>query len=451
MIQLELTDLAYGGDAVGRHQGLAIFVPGGIAGETVEVEVVEERRGYARARLVKLLKPSPDRVTPPYPELGESGGFQWQHIAYNAQLQWKTHIVRELLARIGRFRDPQVELTIGMPDGSDIWKYRTVAQFSVGHDGAVGFNRVSSHDVLDMPDCPIVHPFLNEIYIKTREWILKKWGKGADEFIGRFTIRVASVASPDATSTKSSQGQAMLTVEARNLNQPDAQENWRHYGEEIMATIPALAGIVILHAPGERGHVILGQDYIIDQILGKRFRISAESFFQVNGAQTPVLVEKVITALQPQHRDAILDGYSGVGLFTMFIAPRVSRMAAIESQPSAVADARANVAMNNLSGISIIEGTVERVLGKLIYNGQRFDGVLLDPPRAGCHPKALQSILNMKPRVIVYVSCDPSTLARDLAILSGGGYRLTSAQPIDMFPQTSHIETIAVLKRAANI
>lgn len=447
-LELELTDLAYGGDAVGRYQGLAIFVPYGIAGERVRVAITEERRGYARARLLEVLRPSPDRVTPPYPELGESGGFQWQHIAYPAQLAWKARIVRELLIRIGKFANPPVQPTIGMPPEADSWRYRTVAQFAVAENGAIGFRRVGSHDVIDMPQCPLVHPALDAIYQEVRRWLLQRWGKDAWHYLDRFTIRIAAAAQlTPGIVLPPNRRPGLVTIEAAARPSPLEASEWQEAIGELMARAPTIVGVTVVRGIGARGRLTVGQDHIIEHILGRRFRISTESFFQVNAVQTPVLVEHTINQLQLQRRDMALDGYSGVGLFAIFLAQKVAHVTAVESHPAAVIDARVNCNLNNLTNVTVLDGTLERTLGQLAYRGQRFDVAIVDPPRAGCHPRALQGLINIRPRAIAYVSCDPSTLARDLAILRNGGFSLVNVQPIDMFPQTSHIETVSLLRR----
>lgn len=442
MIEIELTDLAHGGDAVGRYEGRAVFVPGGIPGELVRAEITEERRAYARARIVEILRASPDRVSPRYPDLSETGGFQWQHLAYPAQLIWKARILRQLLIRIGKVPNPPVQPTQGMPAGSDVWRYRTVAQFAVGLDGAIGFRKVASHDVLDMEACPIVHPVLDEVYQRMRAWLLNRWGDTVGQRVERFTVRVA--ASP-ATSEAA---QALLSVEARPAADLRDVNGPQGLAETLLAAIPGLAGVVIVGLAGGRGRVIVGQDHLIEQVLGHPFRISAGSFFQVNATQTPALVQRAIGLLHPRRTETILDGYSGVGLFSVFIAERAARVVAVESQPSAVADARVSSSLNNLANLTVIEGVLERVLGQLQHQNERFDAVLVDPPRAGCHPRALSTLAAMGPRALVYISCDPSTLARDIALVtSTGAYRLAAVQPVDMFPQTAHIESVSLLER----
>jgi 23S rRNA (uracil1939-C5)-methyltransferase len=448
IVELELTDLAYGGDAVGRYHGLAIFVPYGIAGERVRAAITEERRGYARARLLEVLQPAPERVTPPYPELGESGGFQWQHIAYDAQLVWKARIVRELLVRVGKFVDPPVQPTLGMPPEADPWRYRTVAQFAVAQDGAIGFRRTSSHDVIDMPQCPLVHPALDAVYQEVRQWLLQRWGNTACRYLERFSIRIAAAAQLGAGIVlPPNRRPALVTIEATTQPSGLGTSEWQQVIPDLMEQATTVVGVTVVRGAGVRGRLTIGQDHLVEHILGRRFRISTESFFQVNAVQTPVLAQHTIEQLQPQRRDMALDGYSGVGLFSVFLAQRVAHVTAVESHPVAVTDAQVNINLNNLTNVTVLDGTLERIIGQLAYRGQRFDLAIVDPPRAGCHPRALQGLLNIRPRAIAYVSCDPSTLARDLAMLRNGGFSLVNVQPIDMFPQTVHIETVSLLRR----
>jgi 23S rRNA (uracil1939-C5)-methyltransferase len=447
-IDVELTDLAYGGDAVGRYEGRVLFVPGGIPGERVRVEIVEERRGHARASLLEILRPAPERVESAYPLLTDSG-CQWQHISYPAQLTWKAHIVRQLLVRIGKQPDALVHPTIGMAPNLTPWHYRNIALFTVGPRGEVGFKLTESHDVQDLEECALLHPALDHIYQLVRARLHTYFGDSLGEMIQGFTIRGAigavSTTSIGGAPTEAKAVPTLLTVHAR----PGSLiENPQQLAQELMTISPAMVGVIIERVGGRYGRVFVGQEYLTDVILGRRFRVSADSFFQVNLAQTAVLVERALAMLEPQRSEIVLDGYSGVGLFSAFLAPRSARVIAIESQPSAVMDARASAALNNHNNITVLEGTLERILNQLHYRRERIDLALVDPPRAGCHPKALQALQTLAPRAICYVSCDPSTLARDIATLcSSGRYRLVAAQPIDMFPQTYHIECVALLAR----
>ncbi|MEO7000279.1 MAG: 23S rRNA (uracil(1939)-C(5))-methyltransferase RlmD, partial [Ktedonobacterales bacterium] len=449
------------GDAVGRHEGRAIFVAGGLPGELVRARFTRERGSYARAALVEVLRASPDRVAPRYPELADSGGFQWQHLAYPAQVAWKSRIVRQLLMRVGHFANPPVAPTLGMPAGADPWRYRTVAQFAIGPAGEIGFRRMESHTVIDMPTCPIVHPTLDALYQRVRGWLRSTWGEAAADYVERFTLRVA-IAAPGASGTTDVMGNpgnqrawdaysdaevGLLTLEARPGGALDAFGGPEAVGAAICEAAPALAGVVILGMAGGRGRVVVGQDFVHEHVLDRRFRISAGSFFQVNPTQTPTLVRTALAALRPQPGDWALDGYSGVGLFSLFLADHVAHVRAIESQPSAVANARASATLNGVSNVSITEGVLERTLGELRRQRERADIALVDPPRSGCHPRALTEIAALRPRALVYVSCDPSTLARDLRLICDAGYHLTSVQPVDMFPFTAHIECVALCER----
>ncbi len=450
-IDVELTDLAYGGDAVGRYEGRVLFVPGGIPGERVRVDIVEERRGHARATLLEILRPAPERVEPSFPLLTDCG-CQWQHIAYPAQLTWKAHIVRQLLVRIGKQPDaivhPAIGMSVGHTDGLSPWHYRNIALFSVGPAGEVGFKLTESHEVQDLEDCALLHPALDIVYQRVRSKLIKYFGDSLSEMIQGFTIRgaIGAVSAPGTNAVKAVP--TLLSLHARPGSMIEAPQQLAH---ELITIAPGIVGVIVERVGGRYGRVVAGQEFLTDTVLGRRFRVSADSFFQVNLVQTGVLIERAMQMLEPQRSDVTLDGYSGVGLFSTFLASRASRVIAIESQPSAVMDARANATLNNQNNITTLEGTLERILGQLHYRRERIDVALVDPPRAGCHPKALQALQILAPRNICYVSCDPSTLARDIATLcSGGRYRLVAAQPVDMFPQTYHIECLALLTRVGN-
>jgi 23S rRNA (uracil1939-C5)-methyltransferase len=448
-IDVELTDLAYGGDAVGRYEGRVLFVPGGIPGERVRVDIVEERRGHARADLLEILRPAPERVEPGYPLLTDCG-CQWQHIAYPAQLTWKAHIVRQLLVRIGKQPDAIVHPTLGMPNGLSPWQYRNIALFSVGPAGEVGFKLTDSHDVQDLEECALLHPALDMVYQRIREKLITYFGESLSEMMQGFTIRGA-IGTVNNNSADINAVKAVPTLLSLHARPGSQMEDPQQLANELMTVAPGMVGVIVERVGGRYGRVVAGQEFLTDMVLGRRFRVSSDSFFQVNLVQTAVLIEKVLQMMEPQRTEVALDGYSGVGLFSAFLAARAARVIAIESQPSAVMDARANATLNNQNNITTLEGTLERILGQLHYRRERVDIALVDPPRAGCHPKALQALQILGPRNICYVSCDPSTLARDIATLCGGGrYRLVAAQPVDMFPQTYHIECVALLARVGS-
>jgi len=277
-----------------------------------------------------------------------------------------------------------------------------------------------------------------------------RWGAEATGFTERFTVRVAAN-PPDAPSTDAAlNGYGLLTIETRRAGAFADADEMAALARAIQSEILGLAGVVVLGVPGSHGRIAAGSDCIFERVLNKTYRVSAGSFFQVNAAQTPILVREARVAAHLLPTDHLLDGYSGVGLFSLILADDVARVRAIESHPGAVADARANAAINHTSNVIATEGVLERMLGTLRSPRDRADVVLVDPPRTGCLPGALSEIQRLAPRTFVYVSCDPATLARDLRIMCENGYRLESVQPVDMFPFTTHIESVARCERIGN-
>ncbi len=364
---MQLDAMAYGGDALGRVEGKAIFVRGGIAGERVRVVVVQDHGHFARARVLEVLEPSPERVQPRCPHFGfeeetSCGGCAWQHLSYTAQLRWKTDIVREQLRRIGRLSDAPVRDTLPSPA---VWAYRNHAQFSVTPGGRLGFQAAGSNRVVPIDVCHIVQPPI-------LEWL-------------------------------QSAGRAQPGVRRVDVRFPEPH-----------SAIPT---------------------YRVKDVA---FCVSTESFFQVNTSLVETLVDLVLARLDLRGGETVLDGYCGVGLFARFVAPMAAKVIGIESSPGAVADARQN--LGPLGNVELHEGTVERVLATL---AEPVDVAVFDPPRAGCGLEVIRQVVARKIRRVVYVSCDPSTLARDARLLIEGGYRLMEVQPLDMFPHTFHIETVS--------
>ena len=404
--ELYLTAMAHGGEAIGRHEGKVIFVPYAIPGEEVLVEIVEERRRYARARLVEVLLPSPHRVKPPCLHFGRCGGCHWQHIAYRAQLDYKRQILCDQLARIGGLPEAPVRPTIPSPSP---WHYRNHIQFSVAEDGRLGFLAARSHRVVPIEECHILHPLLEEPLVALDL---------ALPGLRRLSLRAGV-----------NTGEQMVIFETAD-DEPPALE------------VDMPISCVLLLSDGTPVNLV-GSNYIFEEVAGRRFRISAASFFQVNTPVTERLIELVASYLDLMGGEVLLDAYCGVGTFGLSLAERVGQVIGIEENPFAVADADFNA--GELENVTLIEGRVEDVLPDL---DERIDVAILDPPRGGCEPEALQALSELAPSRIVYVSCDPATLARDVKRLSETGYVLVEAQPIDMFPQTYHLESVALLGRA---
>ena len=386
-LRLSLTDMAFQGGAIGRHDGQVVFAAYGIPGEEAIVQVERRSKDYLTGRVVEVLSPSPHRVEAPCPYFGTCGGCQWQHIDYSHQIELKAHIVADQLRRIGKFQEPVVLPTI---PAVETWNYRNHARFSAGRrHGDLGFTTPLRHRFLPIDRCLIMHPWINDVLERLQ-------GKcaGLHQVAVRYGVKT---------------GQALIHPSV----------------EEIDPSVPS------------------GQPWYEEELLGKRFRISGASFFQVNTLQAEVLAEVVRQRLALEPHQVLLDAYAGVGTFAVLLAPYVQQVIAVEESSSAVADAVINQA--GIDNITFYEGKVEAILPELT---QRPDAAILDPPRVGCHPQALAAVLVLAPARLVYVSCDPATLARDLRALCDGGYRLLEVQPVDMFPQTYHTEVVATLVTA---
>ncbi len=400
----QLTSIAHGGAALGRHEGKVIFVPYALPGEVVRVEVTDDRGRYAHARLLEVLEPSPDRVPPSCPYFGPQGcgGCQWQHIAYEAQLRYKATVVADQLARIGRLADPPVRPTLPDPAG---WAYRNQARFHPAPKGGLGFRTAASHRVVAVEQCLILHPLLVELYVSLD---LNLPGLCA------LTLRAGIATS-----------ERMVIFEMEGDEPPS-----------LTTDLPVSCVLLLSDGP----HVnLIGRNHLTETVAGRSYRISAPSFFQANTAQAEQLVRLVLEYLDLQGGETVLDGYCGVGLFTLPLAERAGLVMAVERDPPAVEDLLENTA--GVENVEIVEGPVGAVLADL--DGP-LDAVVVDPPRTGLEREALEGLVAARPARIVYVSCDPATLARDGRQLAQAGYRLVEVQPVDMFPQTYHVETVSL-------
>lgn len=382
-LRIQLTDMAYLGEALGRHDGQVVFVAYGIPGEEVLVELGKRKPGYLEGAVAEVLSPSSHRVTPPCPYFGACSGCAWQHIDYAYQLELKQRIVAEQLRRIGKLEGVPVAPTLASPSP---YHYRNQARFSVDAQGKLGFVRRHTRRFLPIEACLIMDSWIN---------------------------------------------QAMLRLQGRA---PGAHQVVVRYGVNT--------GNYLIHPGlGEGVGLETGQPYYEEVLGGRHFRISGASFFQVNIAQAEQMVGVVRDRLGLTGTQLLVDAYAGVGTFGALLAPQVAKIIAIEESAVALRDAEVNMA--GIANLELHQAKTEQVLPQL---KERPDAVILDPPRAGCHRQVLAALLELKPRRVVYVSCDPATLARDLAVLVAGGYGLLSVEPIDMFPQTYHIEAVATLE-----
>lgn len=405
--ELQLTAMAHGGSALGRHEGRVIFVPYTIPGETVRVELVEARTRWGRGRLLEILDPSPHRVEPPCPYFGpeKCGGCHFQQISYEAQAEYKRDVVVDQLARLGGLHDANVQEIIG---AAQPWAYRNHAQFSTTTEGQLGFLTADTHHVVPVEECLVLDPLLDEL----RAALDMEWPE-----LHRLSLRCGSAT-----------GDRMAVFE---LNQY----------EDFDIEVDFAVSCVILLADGE-AVVLMGNAYLEEQVAGRDYRISANSFFQVNTAGAEALVALVQQALAPTSSDTLLDLYCGVGLFGLSLADQVERVLGVEADPSAAADFRHNA--RGMDHVELIEGKAQSVLPRI---KEPVDLLLLDPPRSGAGQGIIDQVAHLKPRRIAYVSCDPATLARDARHLGESGFLLQEVQPVDLFPQTYHVEAVALFAR----
>ncbi len=414
-IELEIGSMAYGGEGVGRWQGKAVFVPYTMEGEQVTAEIIEDRGRYARARLVQVIAPAAQRVSPPCPHFGPDrcGGCSWQHVSYSAQLVFKAGIVRDQLTRIGRVADPLVRPPLGMDDP---WHYRNHVQLVAGADGLLAYQAAASHRSVVVTQCPIAHPWVASMVEAPAAGAAWRLPPG----LGGGWVRRAAPRAGIST------GQRLLVLEAGR--QP-----------------PLVRGVwpfAVAVEAGTRVIPLAGNPHLEERLGGRVFRYSPRSFFQVNSAQAERLVEVVSGYVEPQGDETLLDCFCGVGVFGLLLAGRVKRVIGVEESGSSISDARVNAA--GVVNVTFLHGQAQSVVPSL---AEPVHTVVLDPPREGCDPAVLKAIASLAPRRIVYVSCDPSTLARDVGRLAEAGYVLREVTPVDMFPQTYHIETVALLTR----
>jgi 23S rRNA (uracil1939-C5)-methyltransferase len=443
-LELVVDDLAFGGEAVGRVDGYVVFVRGGLPGDRLRVTVTETRGRYGRGTIEAVLTPSPDRVEPPCQYFGRCGGCRLQHLAYPAQLAFKEKQVRDCLTRLGGLPPFELRPIVAAPE---TYGYRNKMEFTIAGPGpVVGLHAAERYDVvLDIERCLLqsetMNALLDEFRRQVRERDLPVWDPRSERGLLRFvTVR-------EGRRT----GEAMVNVVAAA---PDVQAVMP-VAEALKARVPATAGVLLnvndkkaSVAIGSEEHLLLGGDQITESLDGVSFQISANSFFQTNTVQAERLFAIVAEACALRGHETVLDLYSGTGAISLLLARRATRVYGVELSAAAVADAGRNARANGIENCTFLPGEVRHVLPVLMREGVRADVIVADPPRAGFHPKALAAMAALAPERIVYVSCNPATLARDVGDLVRQGYRLEWVQPVDMFPQTPHIEAVARLSRA---
>jgi 23S rRNA (uracil1939-C5)-methyltransferase len=403
---VRLTGFAYGGDALGRlEDGRMVFVPFALPGERVRVELIEEKRGYARGHLVEVLELAPERIQPRCAHFSVCGGCHYQHLPYAAQLKAKSAILRDQLIRIGGIGDPPMGEIIAAPEP---YNYRNHIQFHLSVEGKLGYHLGRSKQVLAIQECHLPEPALSQI------WPLLDFEAMPE--IERISLRLG--AGDDV----------QLTLESDDLTPPELN----------VEDLP----VSVVHLSQGEALVLAGSASVMMEVRGRLFQVSAGSFFQTNTTMAGTMVGHVLSLLEVHQalglEKTLFDVYCGVGLFSAFIAPRVGRLIGIEASPSAAEDFAVN--LDEFDHIELYEAPAEMVLPGL---ADRPDAIIVDPPREGVDRRAMDGLLDLRPPLLIYVSCDPSTLARDAKRLLAAGYHLEQVTPFDLFPQTYHIESIS--------
>jgi 23S rRNA (uracil1939-C5)-methyltransferase len=441
---LTITDIGTQGEGIGKLDGFTVFVKGALPQEEVKALILKVNKSYAYAKLSEIITPSPKRVTPPCPIFGKCGGCSLQHLSYPSQLEFKRERVYQSLTRIGGFDNPTVLPAIGMDKP---FNYRNKAQYPVAEDAKglhIGFYAQASHRIIDCNTCLIGAESDTPILKAVRSLIERCNIPVYNGTTGKGLIRHILI----RTGKFSGEVMVCLVINAKRFNYTDALV-------KSLSGFPEIKSIV-LNFNQSRTNVILGDtcktvygnDYITDSIGSLKFRISALSFFQVNPLQTEKLYSTALDFCELTGNETVIDAYCGIGTISLFLAERAKKVYGIEIIPQAIANANENKVLNNISNAEFIVGKSEEAVPELYTkHGITPDTVVVDPPRKGCDTKLLDMLLTMQPQRIVYVSCDPATLARDLKILCNSAYTLVKAQPVDMFPHTTHTETVCLLSK----
>jgi 23S rRNA (uracil1939-C5)-methyltransferase len=459
---------------VGRVESFPLFVPDTAPGDVVDVRVTETQARFGRAEVTQIVTPAPDRATPACPYFGTCGGCHWQHLSPAAQLAAKTSMVREALEHLGHLSNPPVRPCYPSPE---VWHYRHKADFAVApaEEGFhLGFHGRTPYEIVDIASCPLLHPTLNQLLAAFRELLTEWSAPPGDPLPGRGTARhpfptfrnpKSEIRNPkwEAPPYDLRTGRGLVrgvslrvaagTGEATALLITGRREfpGKREFVARWRERCPALVGVAH-HARTRASQSPTGR--AVGEILGRPlweriedlyFQVSPTSFFQVNPALIPPLWETMEEGLCLTGREVVLDAYSGVGTLALRLARSARQVLGIEQDAGAVRDARASARRNNIYPFEALREPAETALPRLAADGQACAALVLDPPRRGCDPRVLRAALALRPPRIVYVSCDPATLARDLRTLTEGGYTLQFVQPFDFFPQTYHVECVAAL------
>lgn len=442
---VDIVDIGQGGVGIGKYEGFTVFVDGGLVQDKIKVKITKSKKNYAVGDIVEIIEKSPFRVERKCSEsLRQCGGCQIQELDYQKQLDVKTNEVKQVISRIGKLDDVVIHDTLGMEHP---FRYRNKAQFPIqkkDHMPVIGFYKKKSHDLISTDECIIQHE-VNDKIIKIIKTYIRAYNVSIyDEKTHKGLLRHL------VTKVGFTTGEVMIVLVANGKKLPYLKE----LASVLKENIPGFKTLVV-NVNTQKTNVILGKENIVaygdgmirDYIGELVFEISPLSFFQVNPLQTEVLYNKALEYANLGENDTVFDIYCGIGTISLFLAQKAKKVYGIEIVEDAIKDAKRNAKINNMDNVEFYVGKAEEVVPKMYKEGKRANVVVVDPPRKGCDEKVLDTIVSMEPDRVVYVSCNPSTLARDLAYLNERGYKCHEIQPVDMFPHSVHVENVAWLSK----
>ncbi|AQW25648.1 23S rRNA (uracil(1939)-C(5))-methyltransferase RlmD [Clostridium perfringens] len=444
----DIISQGYEGEGIAKIDNkYPIFIEGALKGEKVKVRIVKVNKNFAYGKLMEVLEASEERVNPPCAIYKRCGGCKLQHSSYKAQLDFKWDRVKDCVSKIGKLDPSIVKYPLGMENP---WRYRNKVQLPIGlinGEVKIGFFAPRSHDIIDMESCLIQDEIGDKVVKLTREWIEKfniRPYNVDGEYDEKGIVRHIMIRRGFITN------EVMVVLVTNGEKLPHKEE----FVDLMVKNIPGIKS-VIQNINSKKTNVILGlesktlwgEDTISDYIGDFRFNISPLSFFQVNPTQTEVLYGKALEYANLTGNEEVFDAYCGTGTITLFLSQKAKKVYGVEIIPQAIDNAWINAKENKVENVEFFVGESEVVIPDLINKGVKADVVVVDPPRKGCDKKLLDAITNINAKKIVYVSCDPSTLGRDLKVLEENGYKTLEVQPVDMFPNTSHVETVVKLNR----
>ena len=442
-IELKIDGFTSEGSGVGHFDGMAVFVPGGAKGDTVLCHIIKAKKNYAVGKLIELIEPSPDRTAPDCPLFSRCGGCVYRHISYDAEKGLKTQRVVDCFARLGH-----IEISPEPIVGGARERYRNKAQYPVRMERGelkIGFYSEKSHRVTDCEDCLLQPEEFAGIVKLFRAFLTDNHISIYDETTGRGLVRHLCLRKAFVT------GEIMAVIVVNGKSLPASQtlvsrltEAFPQIGSVYLNVNRADTNVVL----GEKNILLYGREYIEDVLCGVRIRLGPMSFYQVNHAGAEKLYALAAEYLAPAGDETVIDLYCGAGTIGLSMADKIKNLIGVEIVPEAIENAKINARINGVENAEFLCADAEEAAAQLLARGIRPDAVIVDPPRKGCGATLPATIDKMDPKKIIYISCDPATLARDCAAFASLGWRVDRARPVDMFPATSHVEVVTLITRA---